>query len=247
MNVLIAGESWMTHSIHVKGFDSFTTSSYNEGVGPLREALEAGQHTVTYLPNHIAPKDFPTTLEDLQAYDAVILSDIGVNTLLLPDQTFIRSESMPNRLELLKSYVKAGGGLLMIGGYLTFQGIEGKGAYHGTAVEEILPVNFFPYDDRREAPQGVTPDVVADHPVIRDVKDWPVFLGYNRSTLKEGATLVARIGDNPFIALYEYGQGRSSIFASDCGPHWGPPAFLKWQHYPRLWQQLVEWLGEGDR
>ena len=30
--VLIAGESWVTHSIHTKGFDSFTTTEYNEGV-----------------------------------------------------------------------------------------------------------------------------------------------------------------------------------------------------------------------
>ena len=37
--VLIAGESWVTHSIHQKGFDSFTTTSYEEGVGPLRAAL----------------------------------------------------------------------------------------------------------------------------------------------------------------------------------------------------------------
>ena len=37
--VLIAGESWVTHSIHQKGFDSFTTTSYHEGVGPLRDAL----------------------------------------------------------------------------------------------------------------------------------------------------------------------------------------------------------------
>ena len=42
MTVLIAGESWVTHSIHQKGFDSFTTTSYHEGVGPLRAALESG-------------------------------------------------------------------------------------------------------------------------------------------------------------------------------------------------------------
>ena len=40
--VLIAGESWTTHSIHQKGFDSFTTTEYAEGVGWLRAALESG-------------------------------------------------------------------------------------------------------------------------------------------------------------------------------------------------------------
>ena len=47
--VLIAGESWVTHSIHQKGFDSFTTTAYEEGVGPLRAALEAGGYDVVYL------------------------------------------------------------------------------------------------------------------------------------------------------------------------------------------------------
>jgi uncharacterized membrane protein len=37
--VLIAGESWVTHSIHTKGFDSFTTTEYNEGVAWLKAAL----------------------------------------------------------------------------------------------------------------------------------------------------------------------------------------------------------------
>ncbi|MDB5524098.1 MAG: Cytoplasmic protein [Rhizobium sp.] len=31
INLLFAGESWMTHSIHVKGFDSFEMSYYPEG------------------------------------------------------------------------------------------------------------------------------------------------------------------------------------------------------------------------
>jgi hypothetical protein len=41
MRVLLAGESWVTHSVHVKGVDSFDTSTYTEGGGRLIEALEA--------------------------------------------------------------------------------------------------------------------------------------------------------------------------------------------------------------
>ena len=112
VKVLLAGESWMTHSIHVKGFDSFTTSSYQEGAGPMIEALEQAGHQVTYLPNHLAPNEFPHSVEELQAHDVVILSDIGANTLLLPDQTFVKSERTPNRLKLIHDYVAAGGGFV---------------------------------------------------------------------------------------------------------------------------------------
>ena len=31
MRVLLAGESWTMHTIHQKGFDSFTTTAYAEG------------------------------------------------------------------------------------------------------------------------------------------------------------------------------------------------------------------------
>lgn len=245
MKVLLAGESWMTHSIHVKGFDSFTTSSYNEGAGPLREALTSAGHHVTYLPNHVAPNDFPTTSEQLSDYGVVILSDIGANTLLLPDHTFVRSHTSPNRLTLLRDYVQRGGGLLMVGGYLTFQGIEGKGAYHGTPVEEVLPVTLYPFDDRKEVPEGVTPEVInTDHPIMQGLTAWPHFLGYNRATLKPQAELLVRAGEDPFIAVMRYGEGRTGIFASDCGPHWGPPEFLAWEHYAAIWQRLVAWLGK---
>ena len=124
--VLIAGESWVMHTIHQKGFDVFTTTSYGEGLSWLRAALESGEISVDHLPNHLASAQFPTTADALKRYDVVVLSDIGSNTLLLHSDTFERSVAMPNRLALLRDYVADGGGLVMIGGYLTFQGIDAK-------------------------------------------------------------------------------------------------------------------------
>ncbi len=247
--VLIAGESWVIYTTHVKGFDSMTTCSYGEGVGFLKTALEAGGIDVTHLPNHRAPTDFPTTLAALQRYDVVLLSDIGSNTLVLHPDTFERSVPTANRLDLLRDFVAAGGGLGMAGGYLSFQGIEGKARYAGTAVEEALPVTFIPYDDRVERPEGVVPSVIrSDHPVMAGLPatDWPMLLGYNRSTLKANATLLAQIGRDPLLAVHSFGRGRSFVFSSDCGPHWCPPSFLDWECYPRLWQQSIRWAAGRD-
>ena len=247
LRVLFAGESWFTHRIHVKGFDSFEDSSYHEGGTELIQALRDGDVQVEYQPSHIAADRFPFDLAALQAFDAVILSDIGANTLLLPQRTFALSHASANRLDLLKTYVEGGGALLMIGGYLTFQGIQAKGNWHDTAVEAVLPVIFSSNDDRREQPQGVTPDIVeAAHPVMRGLGHWPAFLGYNRARLHPDATLLASIGPDPFIAVRSVGRGRTAIFASDCGPHWGPPAFLSWPGYGRLWTNLVGWLAKAD-
>ena len=180
--VLIAGESWVTHSIHQKGFDSFTTTSYNEGVGPLRDALESGGFVVDYLPNHVAARDFPDSAAALAALRGVILSDIGSNTLLLHPDTFERSVPRPDRLAAVRDYVAAGGGLVMVGGYLTFAGIEGRARWAGTPVEEALPVTIGTDDDRVEVPAGATPRVrLPDHAIAAGLPaTWPDLLGYNR-------------------------------------------------------------------
>ena len=127
--VLLAGESWTTTSTHTKGFDTFVTSSYAEGGGDFIAALRATGHTVTYQPNHVAAADFPATRAALSAYDVVVLSDIGANTLLLHPDTFLHGKSRPNALESLAGWVLDGGALLMVGGYLSFQGIEAKANY----------------------------------------------------------------------------------------------------------------------
>ena len=78
-----------------------------------RAGDEAGGFEVTYLPNHVAATDFPDTAAALADYAAVILSDIGANTLLLHPETFARSVPRPDRVAAIRDYVEAGGGLLV--------------------------------------------------------------------------------------------------------------------------------------
>jgi uncharacterized membrane protein len=248
MRVLLCGESWVTHSLHIKGVDSFTTSSYVEGAGRLRQALGAAGLEVDYLPGHLVPGQFPGTAAGLAEYGAVILSDIGANSLLLSPATFERSAIAPNRLAAIERYVRDGGGLLMIGGYLSFAGIDGKARYHGTPVEAALPVTISDHDDRAERPEGVSPLVTgAGHPVLDGVPaDWPALLGFNRVTARPEALVLASCGPDPLLTVGSVGAGRSAAFASDCAPHWCPPGFMDWPGYDPLWGNLVRWLG-GDR
>jgi uncharacterized membrane protein len=151
-------------------------------------------------------------------------------------------------MESIRQYVENGGGFVMVGGYLTFQGIDAKAQYASTPVEDALPVTLMYGDDRVEAPQGVTPTVdEAEHPIVAGLPaSWPNLLGYNLLEPREQATVVASVGTDPLIAAWEYGQGRSVAFASDCGPHWAPPTFVEWVGYARLWQQLVGWAARGE-
>jgi uncharacterized membrane protein len=240
--ILIAGESWTVHSIHQKGFDSFTTTEYAEGVRWLKAALEGGGWIVDYMPSHVAARDFPMTAKDLAAYDCVMLSDIGANTLLLHPETFTKSRVLPNRLAAIRDYVLAGGGFVMVGGYLTFQGIDAKAQYAGSAVEEVMPVILSRFDDRAENPQGIVARVVADHPIVAGVSgDWPALLGYNRAALREGAELIVSVDGDPLVAAQTFGKGRGVVFSSDCGPHWAPPPFVDWAGYAPLWNGICDW------
>jgi uncharacterized membrane protein len=246
--ILVAGESSIKTVIHQKGADIFTTTSYGEAVGWLKDALTAGGWEVDFLPNHVAATKFPGTAEELSAYDCVILSDIGANTLLLHPETFSASKITPNRLAAIRDYVKAGGGLIMVGGYMSFQGIDGKARYAGTAIEEALPVTMRTVDDRVETPEGVIPSVTAKgHPVVQGLEQtWPALLGYNEVTPKPDVDTLVTVGNHPLIVVHEFEKGRAAAFTSDCGPHWAPPAFVDWKGYAPLWQQLAGWVAGSE-
>jgi uncharacterized membrane protein len=185
------------------------------------------------------------TAAALEPYSCVMLSDIGANTLLLHPDTFTKSKVLPNRLHAIRDYVANGGGLVMVGGYLTFQGIDAKGQYAGSAIEEALPVTLLRADDRVESPQGVQPIVTdAAHAMLRGVPgNWPMLLGYNRVTTKPAGALLATVGDDPLLVAGSFGKGRSVAFTSDCGPHWAPPPFCDWDGYAALWNGIAEWAG----
>lgn len=246
-NVLIAGETWLTYGIHQKGFSAYTTGGYNDGSREFRAALEARGWDVDHVTNHDATQTFPTSPELLDAYDVVILSDIGADTLLLHPDTFVHGKRTPNRLRAIAEWVESGaGGFLMIGGYMSFSGFEGKARFHGTPIEELLPVRMLGYDDRVETPEGVTPTVASAHPAVAGIPDeWPYFLGYNRVNAIGGTTVLS-IGSDPLLVVDDRGSGRVAAFTSDCSPHWGSPEFMAWPGYAQFWDQLLSWLaGDG--
>lgn len=242
--VLLAGESWISNSIHFKGWDFFSSTVYETGIGYLRSALESTGVSFTHMPSHQAATDFPLTLADLDRYDVVILSDIGANTLLLHPDVWLRGNSVPNRLKLLAQWVAEGGALAMAGGYYSFAGIYGASKYYRTPIEEMLPVSIYTFDDRIESPEGAQAEVLLpDHPIVRGLPaEWPLLLGYNEVVVKPNATLIARVGEHPLLVVGEYGKGRTLAWTSDIGPHWCPEPFVTWEGYARLWLQSIEWL-----
>lgn len=248
--VLLAGESWVSATIDHKGYDPFPHTQVQIGCAQLLEVLRAGGHEVTHMRSHDVAEFFPLTREELDVYDVVLLSDVGSNTLLLPPQVFDLGRPAPNRLHLLRDWVQDGGGLMMAGGYLSFQGFGAKANYAGTAIEEILPVDIHRWDDRVESPQGVAGALTGiEHPVVGGLeKTWPILLGYQQLVAKADATVLAEVDGDPLLTVRHVGAGRTLAFASDVSPHWAPTEFMEWDGYGLLFSQAMAWLaGETEK
>jgi len=241
--ILFVGESWIKHTVHMKGFDHFTSIEYEEGAGVFLDCLSRDGFDVTYIRAHEIAAKFPTVAGDLARFDAVAISDIGANSFLLTDDTFLRSKVGVNRLQLIADFVANGGGLVKIGGYMSFTGIDGRARYGMSPLAPVLPVELLTHDDRIELPEGATPEVLLpDHPIISGIGTaWPIMLGYNKTAAKPGGTVLARIGGDPLLAVGQHGAGRVAAFTSDVAPHWAPPEFMQWPHYPALWARIVGW------
>ena len=251
--ILLVGETWVSSATHSKGFDQFGSITFHSGADPLLAALADSPFVLQHMPAHESATAFPMTMDGLRVYDAVVLSDIGANTLLLHPDVWLSGKPVANRLKLLRDWTAEGGGLMMIGGYLSFQGIDGRARWRHTAVEEALPVECLPYDDRIEIPEGFRPAIAApEHPILRDLPpSWPLLLGANEVAARDRADCetLARLpddqGGHPLLVVGEWGRGRTATWMSDIGPHWAPTEFVTWPGYKTLWRNLLGWITQS--
>ncbi|MEG0585602.1 MAG: glutamine amidotransferase [Christensenellaceae bacterium] len=248
MKVLFVGESWITQESHVKGWDLVTLCRSEERVAvDAMNALEQAGIEIDYVSNADLHRLFPETVEELKKYSAIIMSDVGSNTMTQHPEVQFKSLRKQNNLLNIKEYVAQGGGLLMFGGYMSFSGIENKARYAMTPLAEVLPVTMLHYDDRMEHPEGVYPEVKIKNHVMLDgvnAKKWPYILGYNLIQAKPQAEEVLTVEGNTLLAGMDYGKGRSIAFSTDCAPHWMPSEFSTWEGFQKLLPNMVKWLAK---
>ena len=245
--VLLAGESWISASTHYKGFDSFSSTTFETGADEFIAAAASQGIDIEQTYAHDVPSKFPRTVEALSAYDVVILSDIGYNSFVLPNETWLGGAKADNPLVSLVEWTKTGGGLMMAGGYLSFQGFQARANFARSPIAEVLPVDMLTGDDRAETPQGAECTIIAlEHDIARA---WsgsaPQLLGYNVVAAKPDAEVVATVGGDVLIATRTVAQGRSLVWTSDIGPHWCPVEFLRWEGFAPLVGAMLRWLGAG--
>lgn len=136
--------------------------------------------------------------------------------------------------ERLASSVSRGASLLMIGGWESFHGLNGE--YHSGPLSDILPVVPLRSDDRVNWCQGCIPVPGGDHECLKDLP-WeapPVFCGYNRVSLRDGAVQALALRrlkikgtvvsleqeEHPLLAFGVHGDGKTAALTTDLAPHW---------------------------
>lgn len=243
--VLLAGESWISQATHFKGFDSFTSVTFHSGADAFIAAAAREDIVVEQMYAHDVPQKFPRTEEELAEYDVIILSDIGANSFVLPPETWLSGQRAANPLLALADWTRRGGGLMMAGGYLSFQGFQARANFARSAIAAVLPVRMLDCDDRAEVPQGAPCRVTSpDHPIAAA---WPGvspdLLGYNVVTARSEADVVAVVANDVLVATWDVGQGRSLVWTSDIGPHWCPDEFLAWEGFASVVGGMLRWLG----
>ena len=247
INVLYVGDGEWVSKVVFKVLGFYTIGQFVDESIYLKRALSKDpQINVTHMHSDVAFEKFPKSLDELKKYHVIILSDVVSDALVLYPN-LLEVPMGPNRLKLIKAFVKQGGGLLMIGGWASFAGYMAQAKYYDTPIEEVLPVRILKYDDRVEVPEGFRFEVVdKEHPIMKGIP-WEeadfLLLGYNKVILKENAKLLAKYNNDPIIAVWEYGKGRTMVFTSDCAPHWAG-SFINWKYYSRFWIQAVKWLAK---
>ena len=88
------------------------------------------------------------------------------------------------------------------------------------------------------------------HEAIQDIswKEAPPLGGYVATTLKGTADMVLMTHqEDPLLATWRYGLGRSAAFTSDAKAKWGV-LWVRWSGFNKFWSQLTRWtLRTGTR
>jgi uncharacterized membrane protein len=100
--------------------------------------------------------------------------------------------------------------------------------------QQIIEETFFPVQ-------------TGDSPILRGTEaGMPQLRGYNGSTLKPAAQGILATGrDDPLLAQWQYGLGRSVAWTSDASGRWAAD-WLGWSGFNRFFSQLVAWTFPGE-
>jgi len=126
----------------------------------------------------------------------------------------------------------------------------GNGRYYSTGVFSDIPSIFTKeaFMAGKKYLNNVTfyPRVSADSPIISGIDALPELDGYVAVSSKEQAKVILSGPDNdPILASWQYGLGRSVAYTSDMKGLWSKK-WLEWDSNQSFWINTVSWLVQQD-
>jgi Ca-activated chloride channel family protein len=146
------------------------------------------------------------------------------------------------------STVGAGGGA---NPFLEQLAAQGGGRFYAAANPASIPDIFLKETQQVAGEQIVEepfyPIQTSSSPILRGLdQGFPQLLGYNGTTAKSAAqTVLVTARDDPLLAQWQYGLGRSVAWTSDSTGRWAR-SWLGWDGFPRFFSQLVAWTFPGE-
>ncbi len=121
----------------------------------------------------------------------------------------------------------------------------GNGRYHFTNQAANLPVIFA--EETQLAMRSYIveepfyPRQTSLNPILTGIEEVPQLAGYVATTAKPAARLILSTHqDDPLLAAWQYGLGRSVAWTSDATGRWAR-AWVGWDGFSRFWAQAVRW------
>ena len=146
------------------------------------------------------------------------------------------------------STVGAGGGS---NPFLEGLATKGGGRFYDAADPASIPDIFLKETQQVSGEQIVEepffPILTSSSPIMRGLDEGlPRLRGYNGTTAKAAAqTVLVTARDDPLLAQWQYGLGRSVAWTSDSTGRWARD-WVAWDGFSRFFSQLVSWTFPGE-
>jgi uncharacterized membrane protein len=128
---------------------------------------------------------------------------------------------------------------------------QGGGRFYDAANPASIPDIFLKETQQVSGQQIIEepffPILTSSSPILRGLDDGlPRLRGYNGTTAKAAAqTVLVTARDDPLLAQWQYGLGRSVAWTSDSTGRWARD-WVGWNGFARFFSQLVSWTFPGE-
>ncbi len=127
---------------------------------------------------------------------------------------------------------------------------QGGGRFYDAANPASIPDIFLKETQQVSGQQIIEepffPILTSSSPILRGLDALPRLRGYNGTTAKPAAqTVLVTARDDPLLAQWQYGLGRSVAWTSDSTGRWARD-WVGWEGFSRFFSQLVSWTFPGE-